>query len=103
MAKSKSLDRKLAAIHTDPSCREFILADAKDADMAFGIGAPGQSPEAHASELGFRTLDEYRQLIRTIARQGLVAEKIQHRFVRSLGQTCRGFHKPESERVQPGR
>ena len=38
----KSLDRKLAAIHADPSgSREFILADAKDADMAFGIGAPG--------------------------------------------------------------
>src|SRR6202034_1707655 len=33
----KSLDRKLAAIHADPNCREFILADAKDADMAFGI------------------------------------------------------------------
>ena len=30
----KSLDRKLAAIHADPGCREFILADAKDADMA---------------------------------------------------------------------
>ena len=45
----KSLDRKLAAIHASPSsCREFILADAKDADMAFGIGAPGQSPEAHS-------------------------------------------------------
>ena len=38
----KSLDRKLAAIHADPSgCREFIIADAKDADMAFGLGAPG--------------------------------------------------------------
>ena len=44
-AMDKSLDRKLAAIHADPNCREFILADAKDADMAFGIGAPGQSPE----------------------------------------------------------
>ena len=50
----KSLDRKLAAIHADPNCREFILADAKDADMAFGIGAPGQSPEAHAGELRYQ-------------------------------------------------
>ena len=40
----KSLDRKLAAIHANPNTREFILADAKDADMAFGIGAPGLSP-----------------------------------------------------------
>lgn len=69
----KSLDRKLAAIHADPSgCKEFILADAKDADMAFGIGAPGKSPEMHAGEVRFRTLAEYRQQIREIVRQGLV-------------------------------
>jgi hypothetical protein len=69
----KSLDRKLAAIHSDPSgCKEFILADAKDADMAFGIGAPGRSPESHASELSFRTLEEYREQIRAITRQALV-------------------------------
>ena len=48
----KSLDRKLAAIHADPSgCREFIIADAKDADMAFGIGSAGRSPEAHPGEV----------------------------------------------------
>ena len=69
----KSLDRKLAAIHADPGgSREFIIADAKDADMAFGIGAPGQSPEAHAGEVRFRTLREYREQIRQITRQGLV-------------------------------
>ncbi|MFN0051375.1 MAG: hypothetical protein ACKV0T_04245 [Planctomycetales bacterium] len=69
----KSLDRKLAAIHADPSgCREFILADAKDADMAFGIGAPGKSPERHDGELRFRTLAEYRDQIRQIARSELV-------------------------------
>jgi hypothetical protein len=33
----KSLDLKLARIVADPSCRDFILADAKDADMAFGL------------------------------------------------------------------
>lgn len=69
----KSLDRKLVAIHADPhGCREFILADAKDADMAFGIGAPGRSPEAHTGELKLRTLAEYRQQIREITQQGLV-------------------------------
>jgi hypothetical protein len=69
----KTLDRKLAAIHADPAgCREFILADAKDADMAFGIGAPGQSPEMHAGEARARTLAEYRENIRQIVRQGLV-------------------------------
>ena len=69
----KSLDRKLAAIHADPhGSREFILADAKDADMAFGIGAPGRSPEAHAGEARFRTLAEYRDQIRAIVGQGVV-------------------------------
>ncbi len=69
----KSLDRKLAAIHADPSgSKEFILADAKDADMAFGVGAPGKSPEMHAGEVRLRTLAEYRDQIRHIVRQGLV-------------------------------
>ncbi|OYV81141.1 MAG: hypothetical protein B7Z73_18425, partial [Planctomycetia bacterium 21-64-5] len=69
----KSVDRKLAAIHADPSgSKEFIIADAKDADMAFGIGAPGRSPEMHAGEVRMRTLGEYRQQIREIVRQGLV-------------------------------
>src|SRR5487761_565860 len=69
----KTLDRKLAAIHADPSgSKEFIIADAKDADMAFGIGAPGRSPEMHAGEVRFRTLAEYREQIREIVRQGIV-------------------------------
>jgi hypothetical protein len=72
MAKLKSLDRKLAAIHADPNCREFILADAKDADMALGLGAPGRSPETHGGEVRFKTLDEYREQMRLITRQGLV-------------------------------
>ena len=68
----KTLDRKLARIAADPSCRDFILADAKDADMAFGLSAPGRSPEHYAAEARFRTLDEYRQLMREIVAQGLI-------------------------------
>ena len=68
----KSLDRKLAAIHADVNSKEFILADAKDADMAFGIGAPGLSPEAHAGEVRSKTLQEYRDQIAANVRQGLV-------------------------------
>lgn len=68
----KSLDAKIARILADPNCRDFILADAKDADMAFGLSAPGKSPEHHAAEARFRTLDEYRQLIRDVVQQGLV-------------------------------
>jgi len=69
----KSLDTKLAAIHADPfGAKEFILADAKDADMAFGIGAPGLSPERHDGELRHKTLAEYREQIRQVIRQGIV-------------------------------
>src|SRR6202041_1058867 len=46
--------------------------DAKDADMAFGIGAPGQSPEVHSGEGRFKTLEEYREQIRAIVKQGVV-------------------------------
>jgi hypothetical protein len=69
----KSLDVKLARIHADPSgCKDFILADAKDADMALAIGAPGRSPEAHSGELRFRSLAEYRDTIAAIVEQALV-------------------------------
>jgi hypothetical protein len=68
----KLLDRKLDRILADSSCRDFILADAKDADMAYGIAAPGRSPEHHAQEGHFRSLDEYRALIRENVRQGLI-------------------------------
>ncbi|MEO1999021.1 MAG: hypothetical protein ABGZ17_27555 [Planctomycetaceae bacterium] len=68
----KSLDQKIQALHDDPSgCREFIIADAKDADMAFGIGAPGLSPERHDEELRFKTLADYREQIRQVVRQGV--------------------------------
>src|SRR5262245_49195300 len=69
----KSLDEKLADIRANPhSSKAFILADAKDADMAYGLAAPGQSPEYYGQEGRFRTLEEYRQLMRDVTRQGLV-------------------------------
>ena len=68
----KSLDNKIARILADPSCKDFIIADAKDADMAAGMAAPGKSPEHHAHEGRFRSLAEYRELIRQNTRQGLV-------------------------------
>ena len=40
--------------------------------MAFGLSAPGSSPEHHAGEARFRTLDEYRDQIRAIIEQQLV-------------------------------
>src|SRR5438105_809445 len=69
----KSLDDKLARIYADPArAKDFILADAKDADMALAIGAPGRSPEAHAGELRYRSLPEFRDIIVQIVEQRLV-------------------------------
>lgn len=65
----KTLDQKLANIHRDPhGARDFILADAKDADMATGLAAPGVD---HAT-VRRRTLAEYRDQIRSVIKQGLV-------------------------------
>ena len=63
----KTLDVKLAALKKDPGSRVFILADAKDADMAFGISAPGQGSDGK-----LRSLDDYRDQMREIVSQGLV-------------------------------
>lgn len=74
----KTLDEKLRSIHADPhGSPEFIIADAKDADMAFGMSAPGvkrsgQSPESHSEEVRFKTLAEYRDQIRQVIGQELV-------------------------------
>src|ERR1041384_8344357 len=69
----KSLDQKLARIHADPHrAKDFILADAKDADMALSIGAPGRSPEAHPGEVRYRSLHEFRDQVEQIVEQKLV-------------------------------
>src|SRR2546421_2922552 len=65
----KSLDLKLASIHADPSgAKDFILADAKDADMAAGLAAPGKDAKTGKT----RSLADYRDQMREITRQGLV-------------------------------
>jgi hypothetical protein len=84
---SKSLDTKLAEIKANPAARAFIIADAKDADMAFGVRAPGPrsylaargerparfSPEIWTrAEYGYRNLPEFLDIIREVVHQGLV-------------------------------
>lgn len=63
----KTLDVKLAALKKDSASRVFILADAKDADMAFGIASPGTALNGKV-----RSINEYRDHIREIVAQGLV-------------------------------
>jgi hypothetical protein len=65
----KSLDQKLTSIRNDPGgSKEFILADAKDADMAMGLAATGRDPVTGKP----RSLEDYRDQMRQIVRQGLV-------------------------------
>lgn len=83
----KALDAKLAELKANPASRAFILADAKDADMAFGVRSPGPraylssrgerparfSPEVWTrEEYGFRNLPEFLDIIREVVRQGLI-------------------------------
>jgi hypothetical protein len=84
---TKSLDKKLAEIKANPASRAFVIADAKDADMAFGVRATGPrhylstqgarpaqfSPEVWSrEEYGHRNLPEFLDIIREVTRQGLV-------------------------------
>ena len=65
----KSLDQKIASIRANPHrATDFILADAKDADMATGLAATGKDPVTGRP----RSLAEYRDQMREIVRQGLV-------------------------------
>ncbi len=83
----KSLDQKLTEIKANRNSRSFIIADAKDADMAFGVRAPGPrgylakrgsrpaqfSPEVWSrGEFGYRNLPEFLDIIREVTHQGLV-------------------------------
>jgi hypothetical protein len=63
----KSLDRKLAILAKDPSADCFILADAKDPDMARGIASAGRGPDGRP-----RPMSHLRDQIREIVREELV-------------------------------
>jgi hypothetical protein len=68
----KSLDLKLARLRKDPASRDFILGDAKDADMARGIATAGLRRGETSPARRYRSLAEYREGMREIVRQGLV-------------------------------
>lgn len=74
----KRLDRKTTGIlGGSNSSSDFIIADAKDADMAFGITAPGPQSGScrhgyNESEGCWKTLAQYREQIRAVIAQDIV-------------------------------
>ncbi len=83
----KSLDAKLAEIKANRDSQAFVIADAKDADMAFGVRAPGprsylSTKGAHAAQFspevwtrddyGQRNLPEFLDIIRDVVHQAQV-------------------------------
>ena len=66
------LIKKLERIRENPASREFILADARDADMAWGVPGPGKVYPPPAGGGRFRTMPEFHEQIRAITRQGIV-------------------------------
>ena len=95
----KSLDAKLAEIKANRASKAFILADAKDADMAFGVRATGAraylsrlgerparfSPEVWTrDEFGYRNLPEFLDIIREVVKQGLVDIMLMSAYVNEV-------------------
>lgn len=95
----KSLDAKLAEVRSNRNSRAFIIADAKDADMAFGVRAPGPrgylsgrgarpaqfSPEVwNRGEFGYRNLPEFLDIIREVTHQGLIDIMLMSAYVNEV-------------------
>ena len=69
----KSLDRKLANIRAGRyTSNDFIIADAKDADMAFCVTAPSPGDEVGTVSPEFPNRAAYLDAIREMTRSGLV-------------------------------
>ena len=64
----KNLDRKLDAIRSGKyKPNDFIIADAKDGDMAFGCTTPGKGPDGR-----MKSLRAYRDDMIKVTKSGLV-------------------------------
>ncbi|MEQ8847253.1 hypothetical protein [Botrimarina sp.] len=65
------LRSKLDRIRNDPACGEFVLADAKDSDMAWGVEAFG-ARASHSGEGRPLTKPEFLADARTVVAQGKI-------------------------------
>jgi hypothetical protein len=66
------LAEKLAALRQNLDSGHFILADAKDADMAWGVTSPGDHYPPKETGRRLRSIADFRDQIREIVRQGAV-------------------------------
>lgn len=64
--------KKLNRLRENPSSRDFILADARDADMAWGVPSPGQVYPTPPGGPRWRSMPEFHEQIRAVVRQGIV-------------------------------
>ncbi|MFP4165880.1 MAG: hypothetical protein ACLFUF_01795 [Opitutales bacterium] len=79
MLYQKTLDQKLKRIADGSTdLKDFIIADAKDADMAFGIAAPGPNragscPHGYdPTQKCYKTLEDYLAQVREVVKQQIV-------------------------------
>jgi len=72
LQRTSRLDDKLARIRRDPAgCKEFLICDAKDPDMARGIAALGTVRDAEGRERP-ATRTQFLETVRAIVRQDIV-------------------------------
>ncbi len=100
----RHLLRKLGEIRKDSSCGTFILADARDADMAWGIPSfgrkrPSAQLDASSATREFRTKPEFLEEIREVVRQGIV--DIMLASTSTMDQLAHQEHLFESTQVTP--
>ncbi|EMI46788.1 hypothetical protein [Rhodopirellula sp. SWK7] len=67
----KTLDQKLNNLRSNPDATDFIIADAKDADMAWGIASPGM-PYPPRSESRFYSMPEFMDQMREMVASGYI-------------------------------
>ncbi|EMI56865.1 beta/alpha barrel domain-containing protein [Rhodopirellula sallentina] len=67
----KTLDKKLDNLRRNPDANDFIIADAKDADMAWGIAAPGR-PYPDDGRDRFYSMPEFLDQMREMVASGYI-------------------------------
>ena len=67
----KTLDQKLDNLRRNPLGNDFIIADAKDADMAWGIASPGV-PYPQGDKPRYYSMPEFMQQMREMVASGCI-------------------------------